>query len=322
VWFAVITGLALAAGPARGASVSLIAEDSLTRPADPPSAGNVLENQTSLGLPLAAGSAFLPLESRSVSEDGGHARAESEALASYGWLEARVRQRIDDGSVTGYRWSRAHGVVAFADELLVTRPAGPGPGSLQAVFGLEGSAFADFAAGGPGAARASYRVTVQVADTVLEWTGAVADDPVAGPSLAREARVSVGGVEGPDTLPDALPGAAFTTPPIDFTFGVPFPLSVRMEVSAEGRDDGVSTLASEADLGGSFRWVGLAGLPAGATVASDSGRDWTLPVAATPAAACAGGEPGTTAACIGLGAALAPLRRRRTRASLGLRKRG
>jgi hypothetical protein len=290
--------------------VSLLAEDSLTRPPAPPSPGNVLSNETALGLPLPADSTFLPLASETASDDGGHARAESEALATYGLLEARAAQQVDDGSVTGYRHSRGHVVVAFVDELLVTRPAGPGPGSLQAVFDLDGSAFASFVAGGPGEARASYRATVQVAETVLEWSGEFADGSASGPSSLLAATLSVGGTPVPDTLPDALPGATFVTPPIDFEFGTPFPLSARVEVTVEGHDDGVSTLSSEADLGSTLRWVGLAGLPADASVASDSGHDWTVPVA-TPAPACSGGEAGTMAVCLGLVLGLASLGRRR-----------
>jgi MYXO-CTERM domain-containing protein len=270
----------------------------------------VLENATSLGLPLPADSTFLPLASETASDDGGHARAESDALATYGWLQARAAQHVDDGSVTGYRQSRGHVVVAFADELLVTRPAGPGPSSLQAVFDLDGAAFAALTAGGPGEAHASYRVTVQVAETVLEWTGDFADATGSGASAVLEATMSVGGATVPDSLPDALPGAAFVTPPIDFEYGTPFTLSTRMEVTVEGSDDGVSTLASAADLGDGFRWVGLAGLSADASVASESGQDWTLPVAA-PASGCSGSEAGTAAGVVGLVAVLVLLRIRR-----------
>jgi hypothetical protein len=287
---------------AEAASVSLLAEDSLTRPPDSGSPGNVLENSTQLSLPWPADSAFLPLTSESHSDDGGHARAESEALADYGRLEARAGQWIEDGSVTGYRESRAHVSVAFADEVTVTRPAGPGAGSLRALFDLDGSAFADWTAGTPAATSATYRVTVRVAETVLEWAGELADGSASGASELREATLTVGGTTVPDTLPDDLPGAGFATPAVAFDYGVTFPLSVRMEVTAEGVDGDAASIASEADLAGSFRWVGLADLPSDATVSSASGRDWTVPAPGPGAACTAGGS--ALAVLVGLGMVL------------------
>jgi hypothetical protein len=300
---ALLTALVGAPVTSGAASVSLLAEDSLTRPPDSASPGNVLENATQLSFPWPVDSDFLPLTSESLSDDGGHARAESEALAHYGRLEARAGQWIDDGSVTGYRQSRAHVAVAYVDEVTITRPAGPGPGSLRAIFDLEGAAFATWTAGAPAATSASYRVTVRVAETVLEWVGDFADGSGSGASELREATIMVGGVTVPDTLPDALPGAGFTTPAVAFDYGVTFPLSVRVEVTAEGLDEDAASLASEADLAGSFRWLGLADLPDDALVSSASGRDWTMPAPGSGAGCTAGGS--TLAALVALGVAVA-----------------
>lgn len=75
-----------------------------------------------------------------------------------------------------------------------------------------------------------------------------------------------------------LPGTAESSPVV-FTYGVPFRLSIDRSVTAKiGVTSAGPVPAWSASIDATFRWMGLTGLPANATLTSATGVDWSKPV--------------------------------------------
>lgn len=207
----------------------------------------------------------------------------SSAAVGYGWARASTSTHsTNDASATGGAQGR------FQDELVITAPgvAIGTPGTLRFHATVGGSLTAS--ASSDDSASSSWNVTYRIAT---------------GP-FTRLVEGMVADGAGGGTQSGELGGGTFVSPGLGFNFGLPFALSVALNVEAGCDDGGVAS----AQYGNAFEWDGIevfsGGQPvAGFVVESGSGADWAGPIAAP--------EPATGALGLAVSCALAGLRARR-----------